>query len=155
MFREMRRKEKTLENDIVKKILVSSEYGVLSTISGNGYPYGVPVNYYFDGKFIYFHSAKTGEKIDNINRCNKISFSIVGKSKTVPDKFSTDYESVLVFGKAFEIFDEEKTRALLGLIKKYSSDFYEAGDEYVKRAENGTKVFKIDIDHITGKGNKE
>lgn len=155
MFREMRRIEKMLSKEKINNILENTDYGVLCTISANGYPYGVPINYYYDGENIYIHSARTGEKIDNIIECKKVSFSVVGKSEVVPNKFSTDYESVIVFGEALEIEKEEKTNALLGLIKKYSPDFYEEGEKYVNRAENKTKVIKIKINHITGKGNKE
>lgn len=155
MFREMRRKEKMLSENEIGEILESAEYGTLSTINENGYPYGVPLNYYYDGKAIYMHSAKSGSKLDNIDKCNKVSFSVVGKAELVPEKFSTEYKSVILFGKATKVSGDEKVGALLALIKKYSPEFYEAGEKYVDRAHEKTEVIKIEIDHVTGKENKE
>ena len=41
----MRRSDKALPNDALVKILQEGEYGVLSTVSADGQPYGVPLNY--------------------------------------------------------------------------------------------------------------
>ena len=51
-------------------ILKSTKRSVLSVIGDDGYPYGMPINHYYneeDGK-IYFHGAKAGHKIDAIIR---------------------------------------------------------------------------------------
>ncbi|GAA0178813.1 hypothetical protein SH2C18_18010 [Clostridium sediminicola] len=98
MFLEMRRKEKQISLAESQEILKKGEYGVLSTISLNGYPYGTPLNYVYSDGCIYFHSAEDGQKIQNINHNCKVSFSVVGDVKLVPEKFSTKYESVIVFG---------------------------------------------------------
>ena len=46
-FREMRRKDRQVFDNLVTEILESGEYGVLSVFGENGYPYGVPVNYVY------------------------------------------------------------------------------------------------------------
>lgn len=154
MFLEMRRKEKQLPLAESKEILKKGEYGVLSTISSNGYPYGTPLNYIYLDKYIYFHSAEDGQKIQNINNISKVSFSVVGNVKLIPEKFSTKYESVVVFGEAKEVKGEEKVNALLALINKYSSDYLDAGQKYVLKGNDKTKVIRIDIQHMTGKASK-
>ena len=66
MFRESRKPEKNLSEAEMKEILEVAEYGVLATIGDDGYPYGVPLNFVYDGKAVYFHGAKEGHKVDNL-----------------------------------------------------------------------------------------
>lgn len=47
-------------------ILDVAEFGVLSTIGNDGQPYGVPLNYIYKDRAIYFHCAVAGQKLDNI-----------------------------------------------------------------------------------------
>ena len=63
-FREMRRKDRQVYDDMVSEILEKGEYGVISVSGENGYPYGVPVNYVYLNGNIYIHCAKTGHKLD-------------------------------------------------------------------------------------------
>ncbi|GAA0713302.1 pyridoxamine 5'-phosphate oxidase family protein [Paraclostridium ghonii] len=153
MFKQMRRKERETENVEALDILKNGEYGVLSTIGENRYAYGVPLSYVYSNESIYFHCALEGQKLDNINYNNKVSFCVIGKTCVTPEKFSTKYESAIVFGKASEVFEEEKSEALLQLLKKYSPDFIEKGKMYIKNASDKTKVIKIKIDKISGKAN--
>jgi nitroimidazol reductase NimA-like FMN-containing flavoprotein (pyridoxamine 5'-phosphate oxidase superfamily) len=154
IFKELRRKDREIKSSDAIEILRNSEYGILSTIGENGYAYGVPLSYVYLNNSLYFHSAKEGLKLDNILNNNKVSFCVVGQTCILPDKFSTKYESVIIFGKAEVVFDEEKTSALLELINKYSKDFIEKGKEYVKNSNAETTVIKISIEHITGKARR-
>ena len=152
MFPKMRRYKKELSKEETIQVLEKGIDGVLGTISHTGYPYTVPVNYaYFNGK-IYFHSATTGHKIDNINQNEKVSFTVITKNDIIEDEFTTDFQSVIVFGKAKLI--EPSQEILMELIKKYSSSFLKEGKEYVKNAYMSTQLVEISIDHITGKERK-
>lgn len=154
MFKQMRRNDRNIDNEHAIKLLEQGQYGVLSTVGENGYAYGVPLNYvYYEGN-IYFHCAVEGSKIDNIMFNNKVSFCVVGNTELIPDKFSCRYESAIVFGLSIEVYDKEKEAALLALIQKYSSGFVEKGMEYIKKGSAQTKVFKINIEHISGKASK-
>jgi nitroimidazol reductase NimA-like FMN-containing flavoprotein (pyridoxamine 5'-phosphate oxidase superfamily) len=150
MFREMRRKEKKLSQEDCQKLLYDGEFGILSTNTEIGYPYVVPLNYVYHNNSIYFHSATKGYKLDNIELNNKVSFCITSNVELLPSQFDTNYESVVVFGRAFEEIDNKKD-ALKLLIEKYSSAFKKEGHEYIEKAHTATKVIRIDIDHITGK----
>lgn len=154
MFREMRRKDRELGKEEILEILKKGEYGIFSTISQNGYPYGLPVNYVYTNGSIYFHCAVEGHKLDNIKNNDKVSFCVVGPTQILPDKFSTKYESVIVFGRAIEVSGDEKNRALLELINKYSPDYIEQGKEYIQKKNKDSKVIKIKTEHITGKGRR-
>ena len=47
---EMRRKERLADFQTAERILENAEYGVLSTAGSDGFPYGVPLNFAYDGK---------------------------------------------------------------------------------------------------------
>lgn len=151
MFRKMRRQEKEIENKEIEEILNKGEYGIFATIGENGYPYSVPLNYVYFEDCIYFHSAKSGHKIDNIKNNDKVSFCVVGDTEVLPSEFNTKYESVIVFGSAIGIDGKEKEKALLKIIEKYSLEFLEEGKLYISKAKDATSVVKISIDHMTGK----
>ncbi len=154
MERKLRRSDRGISEGEAIEILKKGEYGILSTISVDGGPYGVPVSYRYSGSAIYFHSATEGHKIENLKANNSVSFCVVGKTEVLPDKFATKYESVIVFGKAFELTDDEKHDALVELLKKYSPGFLKEGLGYIESASRKTKVYKIAVDSITGKSRK-
>lgn len=154
MFKEMRRKDRQILEKEEVDILIEGEYGTLATICEDGYPYSTPLSYVYYNKSIYFHCAREGQKLINIDKNNKVSFSIVGKTEILPDKFSTNYESVILFGNAKRVEGEEKEIALLKIIEKYCSQFIKEGKEYISKAKNATIIIKINVDHISGKSRR-
>jgi uncharacterized protein len=155
MFREMRRKERQLNDTDSIEIISNGEFGILSTIGEDGFPCMAPLNYVYYNNGIYFHSATEGQKIDNIKGNNKVSFCIISDVELLPERFGTKYSSVIIFGKAIEAFDTEKEEALTALVKKYSSQYLERGQKYIQSSKDKTKVFKIEIEHMTGKSNRK
>src|SRR5471030_1179003 len=102
MFKEMRKKDREIFNEDIEEILNQVEYGFLSTIGDDGYPYAVPLSYIYYDKCIYFHGAKEGNKLQNIEKNNKVSFCIVTDTEVLQSKFTTNYKSVIAFGLASE-----------------------------------------------------
>ena len=151
MFKQIRRKDKAMTPEACNSLLLKAEYGVLASTSENGYPYQTPLNYAYLNNKVYFHSALSGEKILNIEGNDKVSFCVVDDVKLLEEKFDTDYKSVIVFGSAYEVKDQEKTDALKAIIEKYSKDFIEEGYKYIERSGLTTRVFAIQTDHISGK----
>lgn len=153
MHREMRRQERVLDESRMQELLLNGEYGVLSTTSIDGFAYGIPMSYVYENETIYFHSALVGHKVENITAYPLVSFCIVGNTKVSPSAFTTGYESVVVFG-IIEIVEavEEKSDALRLIVKKYSPGYEVEGDAYIERAIHKTKVLKLTIKRITGKG---
>lgn len=152
MFKEMRMTARKADDERAFKILEKGDYGILSTTGDNGYSYGVPLNYVYYNGNIYFHCAKEGAKIDNINYNNKVSFCVVGSTEPAPEKFSFRYESAIVFGVCSQVSQEqEKKDILLQIIKKYSPGFIEKGREYIERSSHHAMVFKLSIGHISAK----
>ena len=154
-MREIRRKDRAITQEESEALLIRAEYGVLSTVSKNGEPYGVPLNFCVIDGGIYFHCAVKGRKIDHIKHNTSVSFCVVGNTEVLPEKFGTKYESAIVTGEIEEVFDDEKQMALEGLLHKYSQDFFEKGLEYIQNLKEKTRVFKISIDHLSGKARKK
>ena len=150
----MRRKDRLITDTETFSILEKGEYGVLSTVSADNEPYGVPLNYCFMNGCIFFHCAVDGQKINNINNNPRVSFCVVGKAEVLPDQFATNYESCIVHGSASEISGEQKQSALEGLIHKYSADFVADGVKYIEKLKDKTRVFKISIESVSGKARR-
>ncbi len=154
MHRGVRRKDRESSPEMATQLLAQGEYGFLATAGLDGQAYGVPMNYVFKNNSLYFHCAPEGHKLDNIRANNKVSFCVVGKAKVLPDKFSTEYESVIAFGTAVEVQGEEKAQALLNLLEKYSPDYLEEGKAVMTKYLDKTSVIKMDLQHITGKARR-
>ena len=154
MFKEMRRKDKALTNEEMLDIMNIAEYGILSTIGEDGYPYGVPVNFIYQNGDIYFHSALTGHKLDNIAFSDKVCFCVVIDVELIPDDFNTKYKSVIAFGDITEVEETEKKDLYVAFLHKFSGDYMESGMEYIKNAGEKARIFKISVKHMTAKGKK-
>ena len=155
MFREMRRKGQQLSTEDCEAILNRGTSGVLA-VSGDGdYPYAVPLSYCYDGGKIYFHCAKTGHKLDAIKKNNKASFCVIDADDVVPERFTTYYKSVVVFGRAHIITDSgDKRRAITALSEKYSPGEKNTQRE-IEQSWERFCMLELDIEHMTGKAAKE
>ncbi|MCF6271530.1 MAG: pyridoxamine 5'-phosphate oxidase family protein [Melioribacteraceae bacterium] len=151
---ELRRKDRAITNEEAITLLNKGEYGVLSTTSENGEPYGIPLSYCVVDNSIYFHCAVEGKKLGHFKHNKAVSFCVVRDTEILPNKFSTKYESVIISGIVEEVFGDEKQVGLEGLLHKYSPEFLEKGLSYIKDSSIKTLVFKISIEQISGKARK-
>ena len=152
MNEKMRRKDRETTEERAYEILKNGEYGILSTIGEDGYPYGVPVNFAVEGNKIYFHCAPEGYKLECLRENPKVSFTVVGATQIVPGKFTTGYESTIAFGEMhLDLPEEERRYALRLLVNKYSSAFKEIGEKYIEKFFYRTNILRLDISHISGK----
>ena len=154
MHRNIRRKDRELELGLATQLLAEGEYGVLSTVGADGQAYGVPLNYVYKNNVLYFHCALEGHKLENIKANDKVSFCVVGRAKVLPDQFSTQYESAIIFGTASEVQGSEKLEVLLSVVEKYSPGFMEEGKKTVAKYNDKTRFIKVDIHHLSGKARK-
>ena len=111
MLRPLRRSKQQLTQEECVTVLNSEVRGVLSVLGDNGYPYGIPINFYYSDEEnkIYFHGAKEGHKIDAITNHDKVSFCVYNKGVQVDGKKGLDYKSVIVFGRIKIVDDMNKT----------------------------------------------
>ena len=153
VFREMRRKGQLLSRGECVEILRTCTSGVLSLMGDNGYPYGVPLSYVFAGDKIYFHCAKEGHKIDAIVSNKKASFCVIAMDEVLPEKYTTCYESVIVFGEIHIMTDTaEKMAAIDLLAARYSPEESEASrKEEIDKFWQHLCMLELSIEHMTGK----
>ena len=158
MFREMRRKNCVISTEAAEKILREGDFGVLALSGDDGYCYAVPINYAVEGNKIYFHSAKTGHKLDAIRNNDKVSFCVVDRHEVIAEEFTTYFTSAIAFGRIKIVEDNadpDKLRGLELLADKYSST---ASPE--RRAKelgrlSALVVPVMTIEHLTGKAARE
>ena len=158
MFRKMRRTKCELGKDTAEKILREGIFGVLSLSGDDGYNYAVPINYAVEGNKIYFHSAKTGHKLDAIKNNDKVSFCVVDLHEVVSEEFTSYFSSVIVFGRIKIVEDNadpEKLRGLELLADKYSPNVSVEKREKELARISATTVMVLEIEHITGKAARE
>lgn len=153
MFREMRRHKQALSPEECTEILKKEKRGVLSVIGDDGYPYGVPLNYYYDEEesTIIFHSAKVGHKVDAMEADDRVCFTVFEKDgELTEDGWSYKVRSVICFGRAKELEGERKERAARIFGAKYfpTKDMLEEemGDAFKRVRMTGIK-----IEHMSGK----
>ena len=127
----------------------------VSMIDADGKPYVLPMNFAFDDKVIYMHSAPVGKKISalesNGNIC--VAFSSDYELRHVNDNvacsYSMKYKSVLAYGKVTFIEDLNEKKKITNLVmKKYTGrdDF-----EYSQPAIKNVKIWKVPVEEFEGR----
>ncbi len=153
-MKELRRQDRAITQEKARAFLKKAEYGVLSTVTADGKPYGVPLSFCVIDQRLYFHSAVEGQKLDNLEHNQSVSFCVIGNVELLPKKFATRYQSVVVAGEAEEIFASDKQTALEALVHKYSPQFVDKGLKYIDAMTDKTRVFRISMNMVTGKARK-
>lgn len=119
----------------------------------NNYPYAVPISYVYDGEKLYFHCAKSGHKLDVINRNAKVSFCVIDQDQIVPEEYTSCFRSVIVFGTMRVLTDEsEKRNAIDKLALKYVPDDTEENRKRaIEREWKQLCMLEMNIDYMSGK----
>ncbi len=125
-------------------------------------PFITPTTYFYDeaGHRIIFHSNITGRIRSNIERHPEVCVEVSEMGEYLPSnvalEFSLQYRSVIVFGKARVIEDQNEQRQVLHkLIAKYfgkmkiNEDYRAATDKELRH----TSVYEIKIESWSGKEN--
>ena len=120
----------------------------------DGYPYAIPVNYFFDAEHdkIYFHGAKAGHKVDALKRDDKVCFTVYGNEWYQDGDWAPYVMSTVVFGRCrlandTPAFIEDKVRQLA--LKYYPSA--EEVEEEIAKDIKGVQLYEITIEHLCGK----
>lgn len=146
------RHERLIPEADARAILNKGQYGVMSVISPDGVPYGVPLNYYYDEveNAIFFHCATRGRKLDCICYHSRVSFTVVTRADIDAPNLTTLYESAIATGIASIVSsDEEKKLRLEGLCRALTP----AVSADTCGSLPHTAVVRISIESVTGKRN--
>lgn len=157
MFRKMRRFRQELSREDCLQVLERVPRGVLSVLGDDGYPYGVPMDFWYcreDGNF-YFHGAGAGHKLDAIDRCEKASFCVFDQGWREEGQWALHIRSVIAFGKMSRVTDAEKAKRIcLELGRRFTED-----EAYLAREieKDGKRVqcLMLETEHMTGKQVRE
>jgi nitroimidazol reductase NimA-like FMN-containing flavoprotein (pyridoxamine 5'-phosphate oxidase superfamily) len=148
-------KKEIRQRDVIVEVLNACHVGRLGTAGKDGYPMVKPLNFAYHDAKIYFHTAKDGEKIEDIKRDDRVCFEAdlpiaLVKSRESPCRAEYLYRSVIIRGRARIVEDgPEKLLALKLLMGKYQP---EGGyGEFAVEKLNNTGVVRIDIEEMTGK----
>lgn len=152
MFRTMRRAKQVLTEERAVEVLEKNTSGVLAVAGDDNFPYAVPLSYIYDDGKIYFHTAKSGHKLDAITKNEKVSFCVIDEDTIVPEEYTTYFRSVIAFGHA-RILEEpaEKRAALEKLAYKYSPNMEEGVQAEINGSFDAVTMVEIAIDHLSGK----
>lgn len=153
MFRPIRRKKKEISLDCAKKLLSAERRGVLALNGDNGYPYAIPINYWYcenDNK-IYFHGANAGYKAELLKKNEKVCFTVYGNETVRDEKWAPYVQSVVVFGKCRMVENRDR---VIELVKKFANKYYPDTDMVeaeVAVSGKAVQMFEIEIEHLSGK----
>ncbi|MDD3050341.1 MAG: pyridoxamine 5'-phosphate oxidase family protein [Candidatus Cloacimonetes bacterium] len=150
---EVRRQDRLLEETKARSLLKNGEFGVMSVLCKKNGVYGFPINYVWDEDYyIYLHCAPEGKKLRCIDENINVSFCIVGRTNVIPDKFTTEYESIILECTAERgLSDDERMSALSLFLDKYCPNDKEMGMKYASSSFQRTEIIRLKITKWSGK----
>lgn len=152
----MKKKEREItDRSEMSAMLRNGKYAVISMCRNNE-PYIVTLSYGYDEEkgSLYFHSAKSGLKIDFIKENPKVCATVIEDGGYMKGECEHKYSSLVFWGNMYVVEDlEEKKHALVTMI-----DHLEETPEPVKmrllkndNIYDGVGILRLDIGEITGK----
>jgi len=153
MFRELMRKHQELSREECLRILKEETRGVLSVLGDDDYPYGMPMNHWYEEEdgALYFHCGKEGHRVDALRRHDKVSFCVHTRGERPEGQWAWRVKSVIVFGR-MEIVEDMKT--IVDITTKLCYKFTQ-DEEYIRKEIGSsaarTLLLKLTPEHICGK----
>ena len=160
-YPNMRRADRAMDDAWIKSFLIRAPFACLSVV-WQGRPYAVNNTFVYDPdeNALYMHTARNGhlrsiiESQDNAEVC----FAVAQMGRLLPadvaKELSVEYDSVVVFGKLHIVHDPRKCKAALEKLAAKYFPHLTPGDDYrvlIPSEVAETTVYRIDIDHWTGK----
>jgi hypothetical protein len=150
----MRRKDKqTSDIDVLHSVINNATVCRIGLVKDDR-PYVIPLNFGFDGRYIYFHSATSGEKVEILKTNKHIcvefeqNISIIENEK--PCDWGARYLTVVVHGTAELVSNPiEKRYGLVQLLTHYKA----VGDQYIFSDEElkPVLIYKVIVEKMIGK----
>ena len=153
MFRKMRRSPQALSREEMIDLLKTETRGVMSVHGDDGYPYGVPINHFYndeDGK-LYFHGAKFGHRVDAVKSDPKVSYCVYGGEYKDEGDWAYRVKSVIVFGRAELIEDTAEIERISRLLCEKFPGPQEYVEKEIEKDTKNTLLIAIKIEDMNGK----
>ncbi len=149
------RKNRGMDLDGIVDLLNRVPVGRVGTISPDGRPYVVPVNFAYNDGRIYFHCARKGKRVDNIQANPLVCFETdellkLYVSAEKPCSSDSFYRSAIAQGRASIVTDKEKMLHALRLLMDRYTGGKKLGDIPDDVLEK-TAIVEIVVDEISGK----
>ena len=148
----MRRKDKEIKDKgVIEEILQQAAVCRVAMCDGD-VPYVVPMSFGYEDGCLHLHSASEGKKIDILKQSPTVCFELDIGQELVrsenPCKTSLKYRSVIGYGRAVFVEDqEEKKRSLDAIVRHYSGQAY----DYPEKSLNEVTIIRIHIESMTAK----
>jgi len=153
MFRELVRKHKQMPHEECISLLKGETRGVLSVLGDNDYPYGMPMNHFYneeDGK-IYFHCGNIGHRLESLRKHDKVSFCCYDQGYKNDGEWHYNVKSVIVFGRIKIVDDIDR---IVDISTKLCEKF-PCGEGYAEKeiaaALHRTLLLELTVEHMCGK----
>lgn len=152
-FREIRRINQKLSEEACIEVLKNSPRGVLSVLGDGDYPYGMPLDFFYDKETgtLLFHCALNGHKLDAIQKHDTVSFNVIDSGYHKDGDWALTFHSVILFGRMHVVTEEERRLyALRAIGRKYFPDKASV-EGSVQRSINRVTILELTVDHMSGK----
>ena len=173
----MRRKDREMDKEFGLKVIDNARYGIVSMVNDDNKPHGIPLSLVRNENYLYFHSAKDGEKVNIFEKNNDVSVSFVGhvnvpgnytkeeleeilkdESKVnllASSVFTTEFESAIIKGKVKLVEDEEERVKGMSLIcEKHTPTMMDYFNMAINPGLEKVNIYRIEIEEITAKRKK-
>lgn len=145
------------DQQAMEALLYRMSVGRLGLATDEG-PYVVPMNYLYAEGCIYFHSAPEGRKMDILRGNPRACFLVDEPGPLVIGHRACSigqlYESVMCFGRAELVQEEEKKRIILEQMVRKLAPSGHSFAPLEAEALRKTAVVRIPVDHMTGKSRR-
>ena len=149
----MRKKDKEInDRKILDSIIHNAEICHLACCL-NDQPYVIPISFGYDGKTIYFHTARAGKKNKIFLKNPQVCLGFETNINLITDQddacdWTFDFQSVIATGEIKEISDPDlKSFGLNQIMLHYSNKNWDIPQEEIRKA----RTWQVRIDTITGK----
>ena len=116
-------------------------------------PYVIPISFGYDGKTIYFHTARAGKKIEIFSKNSRVCLGFETNVNLITDQdnacgWTFDFESVIAAGEIKEIRDPNlKIFGLNQIMLHYSGKDWEMPEREISK----TKIWGVELETVSGK----
>jgi nitroimidazol reductase NimA-like FMN-containing flavoprotein (pyridoxamine 5'-phosphate oxidase superfamily) len=153
----MRRHDREITNrDETDAVIRSALVCRIAMAKGNE-PYLVPVSFGYDGDSVFIHTAKTGRKLDFFAANDRVCFEFEANVSIQMDDvdacaWTFAFERAIGYGTISELrAPGEKKSGLNQIMRHYSGRDWSFDDKQLAT----TRVWRIDIESLTGKRSQE
>lgn len=148
----MRRKERAITDRAEMEEILNLGKVLHLALCLENRPFLVPVFFAFDGQVLYFHSSRSGTKMEILQQNPNVCFEVSIGHGVIPSDKACDFEArhrtVIGVGTAkFVESAEEKIHALDLIVGRFTQQKF----DYPAPALKQTAVVRIEIESIKGK----